>query len=295
MRSFSHLSALTANVSAEPPGIVPVTSELVAAAAAQHLSEGAQSLVQALLRPSLRLVPTRDEAAAVGWLGGPAMIPADVEWPRWQGRGLEVVAVLDLTSLPEAPGTPLPRTGWLTFFYDAAGQSAWGHDPAQRDAWRVVHAPDAEPRPAPDGTETIPAVMLAAVEEPAAPHTFEEALAAFHETEWDELYAFGESLRPIGEPAHRIGGWPDLVQDSMWLAVQLASNGIYVGDPTGYQDPRVPDLAPGADDWRLLLQIDTDDDAAMMWGDAGRLYYFIREEDLIAGAFDRCWFKLQCG
>jgi hypothetical protein len=32
----------------------------------------------------------------------------------------------------------------------------------------------------------------------------------------------------------------------------------------------------------LLLQVDSDDDAGMMWGD-GRIYYWIRRENLIAG------------
>lgn len=43
---------------------------------------------------------------------------------------------------------------------------------------------------------------------------------------------------------------------------QLASKGIYVGNPEGYQDPLVPELKAGAAEWKLLLQLDTDDDRA---------------------------------
>lgn len=278
-----------------PLAYAPLTAEELEAAATEHLPPDAAAEVLTLAQPSLRLVPTRDAGAAVGWLGGPAMMPAGAQWPTSGGRGLEVVAVLDLAALPELVGLPLPRAGWLTFFYDDAEQP-WGYDPAQRDGWRVVHVVgEVEPTTAPEGTRTFPEVALAAVSEPTVPGASEEVLEAFHETAWDELYVFGEELRPIGQPVHRIGGWPDLVQDSMWLAVQLAANGIYVGGPEGYQDERVPSLTPGAAEWRLLLQIDTDDDASMMWGDAGRLYFLLRAADVAAGAFDRCWLKLQCG
>lgn len=50
----------------------------------------------------------------------------------------------------------------------------------------------------------------------------------------------------------------------------------------------------GAGDWHLLLQIDSDDDTGMMWGHAGRIYYWIREQDLMVRVFDEAWLILQC-
>jgi uncharacterized protein YwqG len=72
------------------------------------------------------------------------------------------------------------------------------------------------------------------------------------------------------------------------------SHGLYCGDETGYTDPRVEQLAAGAAAWRLLLQVDSDEDRGMYWGDVGRIYYWIREEDLRRGAFDAAWLILQC-
>jgi uncharacterized protein YwqG len=43
-----------------------------------------------------------------------------------------------------------------------------------------------------------------------------------------------------------------------------------------------------------LLQVDTDDEAGWMWGDAGTLYYWIRRPDLLAGRFDRIWMIFEC-
>jgi hypothetical protein len=46
---------------------------------------------------------------------------------------------------------------------------------------------------------------------------------------------------------------------------------------------------------RLLLQLDTDDDLGWMWGEVGRLYYLIRQEDLAARDFSHAWMTFQCG
>ena len=65
-----------------------------------------------------------------------------------------------------------------------------------------------------------------------------------------------------------------------------------LGYPLYIQDE---DMAPGQ---TLLLQIDTDEDddgPCWMWGDCGRLFYWIRPEDLAARRFDRITFVLECG
>jgi uncharacterized protein YwqG len=46
--------------------------------------------------------------------------------------------------------------------------------------------------------------------------------------------------------------------------------------------------------WRLLMQIDTDDDGGMMWGDCGRLYFWMTDDALQRRAFEECWMILQC-
>ena len=50
----------------------------------------------------------------------------------------------------------------------------------------------------------------------------------------------------------------------------------------------------GAPEWRLLLQLDSDEAVDVMWGDVGTLYFWIRESDARAARFDRTWLILQC-
>lgn len=49
----------------------------------------------------------------------------------------------------------------------------------------------------------------------------------------------------------------------------------------------------GKQDWMLLLQLDSDEELGAMWGDLGRLYFWIRREDFAAGNFDDVWCFLQ--
>jgi uncharacterized protein YwqG len=93
---------------------------------------------------------------------------------------------------------------------------------------------------------------------------------------------------------HSFGGWPNLIQAPMELECQLVTHGIYVGGPEAYADPRAAGLSRGAVDWRLLLQLDSDDGLNWMWGDAGMLYFSCREQDMAEGKFDRSWTILQC-
>jgi uncharacterized protein YwqG len=47
-------------------------------------------------------------------------------------------------------------------------------------------------------------------------------------------------------------------------------------------------------DWRLLLQLDSDEHMDVMWGAAGMLYFWVREQEAAAGRFENVWVILQC-
>ncbi|HVT11229.1 MAG TPA: DUF1963 domain-containing protein [Fimbriimonadaceae bacterium] len=63
----------------------------------------------------------------------------------------------------------------------------------------------------------------------------------------------------------------------------------------------LPDMPDGTD-WPtfkgsplpFVAQVDTDDDANMMWGDAGMIYFCIREKDLEMADFEKVWMIFQC-
>ena len=271
---------------------------------AAGLSRYAQSLSEAAL-PSVRLVADAQiDPATVGAsrLGGSPDLPADLPWPvSDDGTPLSFIAQLDLEERAAHDAEAiLPKTGLLSFFYEAATQSAWGFNPADHGAWAVVHtaagitiAPRDVPSAMPD-TGRFTAVGLSPhLELTFAP--WESFLVESLGMTREELFAYADVLAAGDAPIHRLLGHPDPVQGDMQLECQLVTNGLYCGDASGYQDPRAAQLRPRAADWRLLFQVDSQDEAGMMWGDVGRLYYWIRHDDLIAGHWDLSWLVLQCG
>ncbi len=250
--------------------------------------------MRALGRPCLRLVPGGSGSSR---LGGAASTAG--AWPRHDGRPLSLIAQLDLAEMRAAGGPDwLPAEGRLLFFYELE-LSRWGFDPKDAGSALVRHETvlvddAAEPGDLPQDRrfDPSPITFVSAVSMPS-----EERLEIDWKTlsaqEQGELEAAVEALTPA-EPIHQVGGYPLPVQgDGMELECQLVTSGVYAGDSSGYAKSKVEAAKPGSADWRLLLQLDTDDDAGMTWGDIGRLYFWIREQDARAGDFSKTWTILQ--
>ena len=244
----------------------------------------------------MRSTPRANESVPIGTskLGGLPDLPLGFAWPKWKTSHLTFVAQMNLAELPASE--LLPNVGMLSFFYDP-DQSAWGFDPKHKEGFRLWHFPEvsqlirtAEPEPS-----TFPCVQL----------SFEPFLSlpdSSAKSARDLLLEIGdyEQYRDFVEthagpaPQHQILGWPHIIQNEMELECQLVTNGLYCGDLSGYKDSRRKELEPGADDWTLLFQIDSDDNAQMMWGDGSMLYVWIRRQDLAARNFEKTWTILQC-
>lgn len=84
-------------------------------------------------------------------------------------------------------------------------------------------------------------------------------------------------------PAHRVGGYPDEIQGERFPLV-CAHMARGLPDPE-YNDEIPQDIEAAMQDWRLLLQVDSDPDLRMNFGDGGRLYVFIRRVDARRGEF----------
>jgi uncharacterized protein YwqG len=252
-----------------------------------------------LLRPSIRYTVVQDGGTGPSRIGGVPHLAPGTGWPVGEGGPLSLVASVSLAEAATLlPDSGLPATGALAFFYDAVRQTAWGFDPADRDCWRVLHVPDGGATPAeapaalaPDGRFSV--ASLHPRIEWTLPDLDSLAMDAIGLT-LEESDAYGDLLGATEEPAHRLLGHLEPVQGEMQVECQLAAHGIYVGDPAGYRDPRAEALRPGADDWQLLLQLDSEDSVDMLWGDAGRLYFWIPRSSMAAGRWDDVWMILQC-
>lgn len=272
---------------------------------AAGLGQYRDALVSAV-EPSIRLVSTgsvSDGLVGASRLGGLPDLPAETVWPDNDGEPLSFIAQLNLAEAHAFDaGGLLPESGLLSFFYDAVSQEAWGFDPADHGSFAVIYSPPSAPlvrREAPAALDSegafFPVALTMASEPTFVPweSSTTEALGMNFEAalEYASIFTDDGSDQVL---VHRLLGHPDPIQGDMQLECQLASNGIYCGDASGYQDPRATALRRDAGDWRLLLQIDSDEDAGMMWGDVGRIYYWIRAEDLHQRDWERSWLVLQC-
>lgn len=268
-------------------------------------------------RPAIRMNHT--SPATGSWLGGEAVLDPGTEWPRWGEQPLALICVLDVEELSGLQtDAPLPDRGVLNFFYESREQQAWGYDPGHRDSWRVILAdadrgeqvsppPGCEDFPrqylVPEQVLTIPDIEDEPVTHPSmevpGPRRWPWSRQQPREVDatWERHEHFDEAWnRAAGReqvPYHQIGGWPRLQQGSIWRECHLASQGVYLG--SGTPDLTERHLTGSPEDWRLLLQVDTDEDVGWMWGDLGTLFYAAKPAAPSPRRWQEAWMVLQCG
>lgn len=215
--------------------------------------------------------------------GGLPDLPKGVPWPGRAGAQLDFLLQLNLEEAGKAVRNGvLPKRGWLWFFYDTE-KGPWGTEGEDRKGWEIVFW-DGRP------DELVPASVPGWLADDAV---LPLRALSLQQTNWlpaansptikklkltkPETTAYSGTIsalrKPEDCPIHKVLGWADTIQEDM---AQTCSS------------------IAGGRDWRLLLQLDSDPSVGLGFGDAGRLYFWIRESDLAARRFDRCWAILQC-
>lgn len=252
-------------------------------------------------------VPMSEDELAIGTskVGGNPDLPSSFQWPTWNNSCLDFLLQLNLAEVPEPLRNDLlPTAGWLYFFYDRKG-CTWGFDPQDRGSWRVFFFQGHKDtfvrtkRPGTFGHDTLKACGVEFYEAfcPDWPLVRNHPELKNHPEEISKLDNLIESIPRFS--LHQIMGTPDGIQSSsqaMQRRCQFVSHGIYMGGSGGppFDEAKAKKLNPGAKDWRLLLQLDSDSGPGMRWGDRGRLYFWIREQDLREKNFEDVWMILEC-
>lgn len=260
--------------------------------------------IDLLSQPSIRLYTTPAEEAALrigtSRIGGIPDLPAGMNWPEWQGKPQSFIAQIRLDEVHQYDTNGLlPPHGMLWFFYDAS-QQTFGDSPADSGGWRVLFM-DGDlsklqranvPTQLPTGSrfracsiKFAGEITLTQQPELEIPHL---NWSETEQKQYETLLSTFLSPDDRAKVHNRLLGFPDIIQDDMRLQCQLASNGV-----TDPDDPRTATLTKGAMDWQLLLQIDSDEQAGMRWGNSGMLYYWLKRADLQARHFERAWLVLQ--
>jgi uncharacterized protein YwqG len=254
-----------------------------------------------LLKKELRLfLKSTDGGIKSGTskIGGQPELPANWDWPKDQnGKSLSFIGQINFAELSEFNFDNIPKNGLLSFFYSGT-QEAWGFDPKDKDAFKLVYTREPVnlqryyfPSDL-DEYSIFKETGIEFKESVSLPNWEDERVrAVLNDKEMNAYMDIWEN----GDLINKFLGHSNNIQGQMELECELVTNGLYLGDTSGYNDPRAEELKKNVNDWTLLLQVDSDHEkTGMMWGDSGRLYFWIRTEDLNKDNFDKAWCILQC-
>lgn len=197
--------------------------------------------------------------------------------------------------------TDYPQNGLLYVFYDKEQSTRW-FDPKDKESWKIIYIEDEniklQKANLPKALELeYNEVFISAKKIYTLPSRENENIKRFQfeGNEFDKYIEYQENFFE-NMPKHIIWWYPDPVQwDTMQLESEFINNGIYLWSERPKKDEKFKIMEKDSKEWILLLQIDTDDNANMMWWDAWMLYFWIKKEDLKNKKFDNVWMILQCG
>lgn len=245
---------------------------------------------EALRWPAARVMSS--ETPAISRLGGVPDVPADFDWPCYQGRPLAFLLQIDLAELtPYRTGLDLPTSGRLLFFFDADEQP-WGFRLADAGSGRVIYLPqEAEIAPASPPMAVLPALPITFEQTETSPDPWSPWLEELNLTA-EQRFELSDARRELDFEDGQIGGHAYVIQDPMEVDCELAISGIEPS-PENYHSERGRRAQREAKRWRLLLQLPSYEPLDMVWGGYGNLYFWIKEDALAARDFSRVWTVLQ--
>ena len=259
------------------------------------------------LRNSVRLTPEKcgDEQIAVGAskFGGCPDLPPDTAWFTNPDSGAQLSFVCQINCAQAKPydaDDRLPARGMLYLFYDCSENGMpWGFAPKDAAGSKVFYTEarlsSLVRRDVPAGATEFSAARISFAAEENLPD-MTSCHAAKLDLSDDEIEALSRYTDEKADEGARnkLLGHSDNIQNDMETECAFVAAGIYCGGTEGYEQGRAAGLDKTAGDWSLLMQVDSNEELRMMWGDKGKLYVWIREGDLKEKRFDHARLILQC-
>lgn len=266
-------------------------------------------------RNAIYLRMTENASASRTRIGGLPLVPQNFVYPYFTdpedgvSRPLSFLAQIDLAEIaPLDREQLLPDHGILSFFYELENEP-WGYSPEHIGCAKVYWFEEASAlreTPLPDSLDPAFVIPQIAVETGAFADYPDYTEGGEHFgldailPDSDRAYEQYQELRTAefaDDTRTKLLGYADIVQDDMLYQCEYIARGYSLADGM----PDIPadkeaEIAAHETDWVLLFQFDSVDteDFELMLGDCGRIYFYIRKEDLAARRFDRVHLILQC-
>lgn len=286
-------------------------------------------LLNSLKRPGIGLAFKKTEEALApnaSKFGGNPYLPADFEWPYYEGdtiedegeyvnRPLTFLLQVNLADVAQFDTEQLlPRTGMLYFFYEYASMK-WGIEPDDNGCAKVYYydcpVEQLKETPLPDDYfdtvmdegDELPELAVVFTKRDSVPDIYEVEDYQGLECDFDEYEearekALGRSRE--GEDCYdssQMLGYAEIVQSSMLLDCEEMTTCVKKGvKKLKLSKAERKEMFERSKEWTLLLQLSCVSDRGdfyLDWVDGGQLYFYIRKEDLKAGNFNNIWLILQ--
>jgi len=266
-------------------------------------------------KPAIHLtrefVPNEDDLPiGASKIGGNPDLPADFEWQFYRGQPLTFLAQFKMSDVkPYDVDNVLPESSWLYFFYDTWSPhiiESWNNKGflvyyVENDETTLQRIPHVTFEEFNFQIRALPAFKLnfSKLITPSVSDEFLQLLSG-DTFLWEsdlvtKYYGIENDITHKCSPLHYLLGNPFTIQGDPRLEAQKAMNGLDIFK--NYSQDVYDKLKIGLSDWRLLFQFDTDSveeaNFYLMFGDTGRLYYMIREQDLKTRIFDKVWGSVQ--
>jgi len=252
--------------------------------------------IEATTKPFIEIETKAEESLRLDQskFGGFPYYPKNYEYPTdSNGQAMFLLAQINFSETPELK--PLPNSGILQF-YISGGSDVYGvcfENLARQEDFKVQYfsevledqdllitdfgfLPDIETYSLPIDKQASLSFSLKYAPISVYDFRFESTILNIDPNMKYELFeeykhVYEQYERLFRSEGHKIGGYPYFTQE----------------------DPRVLD-AYKYKKYRLLFQMDTDDEAEIMWGDCGVANFFITEEDLENKDFSRVLYNWDC-
>jgi len=277
--------------------------------------------LQDSLRYSIRihtaLVSDDDLELGATKIGGQPDLQPDGPWPAWQSAPLNFLAQIRLADIAaHDPDGELPHEGMLSYFFDYTN---WGKPERESEGSlaTVLYVPEGVTLQRMMWPETLrlreryaPLAVTSFTRELTVPD-FEGPIVEKGGYTWDAIY--GDNAIPEARETaehiqailnrinkylrgaygshgsvHRLLGHADEIQ----FAIEYDWQGL--AQTINMPEPVLPAFSAVQEaDWRLLLQVDSDENG-MTWGDVGRIYFGLPRQALATRDFSQTIAELQC-
>lgn len=270
--------------------------------------------LEKLLRTSVSLSFGASESSlplTCSKFGGCPALPENFVWPvfcrRKHGRRNKETPLSFLLQINLEEFSPfdedklLPPRGMLYFFYEVDSM-CWGFGPEDEGCARVYFYDgdlSALSPVRPPENRLFDESRLTFGRAPSLPSW--EEYSEYNDAEMSSraygalLADFGVEEKEEGEDG-KLLGYADVIQGEMLTDCEQAVRSLSHGDGSPETDiDDEEDVYEKGRDWTLLLQLGTVNvgNTELMWGDCGRLYFYIKKRDLASKNFDNVWMILQ--